>query len=134
MSSSVSKIDVKIIFSDKQEAKAELFRHLAPTTISSILEKGTPEGRVVRFHDIFIYAPIGVVTGVEKARKKFERGEIAFIPSNGSIAIFLKNGTSHAPMTPLGKITSGIDILEKMGAGDKLKIEIEDQKLSAEEV
>lgn len=74
----------------KASLKAAFFRHLAPSTVGSILKALPVFGRVVRFQDSFVYVQTGLVLGVEKGRVRFSRGDIAFYPAVGGLCFFLK--------------------------------------------
>ena len=75
-------------------------------------------GRIVRFQDVFIYAPLGIRVGVEKVKRQFKKGEVAFMSSTGAICFFIKDAIVGVPMNPLGEVSSGMEIVEKCGAGD----------------
>ncbi|MCP8307241.1 MAG: hypothetical protein H3Z53_03670 [archaeon] len=121
---SVSKLSITIEVYGKGRAEGEVFRHLAPITLNSLLRNIPLQGRAVRFKDQFIYITSGIIAGVEKARKSFQKGEIGFLSSNGALCFFLENCEVAMPINPLGKITSGLDVLMKAGAGDVISISI----------
>ncbi|MCS4538057.1 MAG: hypothetical protein HYY67_04260 [Thaumarchaeota archaeon] len=116
--SSVSKIEFRAIFEGKGEANISIYRHLSPVTVNNMLMQTKLAGRIVRFQDVFIYAPLGIRVGVEKAKRQFKRGEIAFMSSAGAICFFLKDASVRVPMNPLGEVSFGMEIIEKCGAGD----------------
>ncbi len=124
--SSVSRIKILIQISTGGRVDAEFYRHLAPTTVAALVEKRTLDGYVVKFENRFIYIQVGLILGAEKSRRRFESGEIAFIPSTGSIAFFLQQSTSLLPMNPIGKIVSGIGPLESLKPGARLRVRVED--------
>ena len=105
------------------DAEGDLFRHLAPLTLSTLLSTMPVSGRVNRFDDVFIYVISDAVLGVEKARKGFERGEVAFLPSNGAICIFLRDSSVAKSMNPIGRITKGLDFLQNTSLGDVITIQ-----------
>ena len=47
-----------------------------------------------------------------------QKGDIAFLPSGGSICFFLDDSEPGKKMTLLGKITSNVDVLKEVKAGD----------------
>lgn len=120
--SSVSKIEFRALFEGKGEAKVNIYRHLSPITINNMLMQSKLAGRIVRFQDVFIYAPLGVRVGVEKAKRQFKRGEVAFVPSAGAICFFIKDASVGVPMNPLGEVSSGIEIIDRCGAGDTVQL------------
>ena len=121
MEQSASKIDI-IILAGKGESKAELFRHLAPITINTITNKLPIVGRVNRLNNNTVCILAQIFVGKEKGKTRFTRGDIALLPLNGSICIFLKDTTSIRPMSLIGKIVSNLEILESSGRGDIITI------------
>jgi len=120
---SVSKLSITIDVYGKGRAEGEVFRHLAPITLNSLLRNMPLHGRAIRFKDQFIYITSGIITGVEKARKSFQKGEIGFLLSNGAL-FFFENCEVAIPINPLGRITSGLDVLMRAGAGDVIIVDI----------
>ncbi|MEM3436936.1 MAG: cyclophilin-like family protein [Nitrososphaerales archaeon] len=121
---SVSKLSIIIDVYGKGRAKGEVFRHLAPITLNSLLRNMPLHGRTVRFKDQFIYIISGIVAGVEKAKKSFQKGEIGFLSLNGALFFFFENCEVSVPINPLGKIVSGLDVLMKAVSGDVITIDI----------
>ena len=122
MLSSVSKIEFRAVFAGKGEAKINIYRHLSPVTVNSIQRMNVLAGRITRFQDTFIYAPLEIRVGVEKAKKKFNRGEVAFMSSTGAVCFFLKDVSVGVGMNPLGEVVSGMEIIDKCGAGDTVQL------------
>lgn len=71
-----------------------------------------------------VYAPIGIKAGFEKPKSEFDKGDIAFYPTNNSICIFLKNTKIKSRMTLIGKIINGLESLNNLSTGEVIKIEI----------
>jgi hypothetical protein len=72
---------------------------------------------VHRYADKFVYIETGLVIGAEKQRTQFRRGDLAYLTSNGSICVFVKD-TIVQPMNPLGVIASNIEVIESSQPGD----------------
>jgi|TARA_B100001971_G_scaffold134798_1_gene124542 hypothetical protein len=123
MEQSASRIDVRITVVGKGESKAEIFRHLAPITVNTIMTKMPILGRVNRLNDNTVCILAEIFVGTEKGRTKFAHGDIALLPLNGSICIFLKESISARPMNLIGKIGSNLEILERSRRGDTITIE-----------
>ncbi len=121
---SVSKLRITIEIYGKGRAEGEVFRHLAPITLNALLRNMPSQGRAIRFKDQFVYITLGIVAGMEKVRKSFQKGEIGFLSSNGALCFFLENCEVAMPINPLGKITSGLDMLGKVGTGDVITVNI----------
>ncbi len=124
MEQSASKIEIRIIVTGKGESKAEIFRHLAPITVNTITNKMPIFGRVNRLNNNTVCILAQIFVGTEKSRTKFTQGDIALLPLNGSICIFLKDSKSIRPMNLIGKIVSNLEILETSGRGDSITIKI----------
>ena len=122
MEQSASKIEIRIFVTGKGESKAEIYRHLAPITVNKITNKMPLQGRVSRLNNNIVCILAEIFVGTEKGRTKFTQGDIALLPLNGSICIFLKDTTSIRPMSLIGKIVSNLEILESSGRGDIITI------------
>lgn len=115
---------MKIEIAGKGSMEAEILRHLSPTTFTHLVAKLPIQGRINRYSDQFIYIITGIGLGVEKGRSEFKRGEIAFLAMNGALCFFIKDSKLAKPMNPLGKINKGIEILDGIGIGDVLKVQL----------
>ena len=127
MEQSTSKIEIRIIVAGKGESKAEIFRHFAPITVNKMTNKMPLHGRVNRLNNNTVCILAEIVVGTEKGRTKFTQGDIALLPLNGSICIFLKDSKSIRPMNLIGKIVLNLEILESSGRGDTITIKIMDK-------
>lgn len=125
MQPSQSKLLLNARVLGKGDAKCEIFRHLSPLTVGALMKKLPLQGRIHRFEDIFVYLTSGAIAGVEKARKKFQKGDIAFLSFNGAICFFQKGCTVAKSMNPLGTVSSGMEVLTKSLPGDILQIDAE---------
>jgi hypothetical protein len=76
---------------------------------------------VHRFGENFVYIETGLVIGAEKQRSRFKRGEVAFMISNGSVCIFVKDAAVQ-PMNPLGTVLSGLEVVDSGAPGDVITI------------
>lgn len=116
----VSRIDIQGIVGSKEVLKGQLIRHLAPLTISQLLRQFPLHGTVHSYGDVFCYIPTQLNIGQEKPRKKFSKGDITFMSSNGSLCFFLKDANVSYSMNVIGKITSTIEGLSNLGPKDVL--------------
>jgi hypothetical protein len=107
--------------SNQGSAICEAVRHLAPITSGTILKSLPLRDRVHRFGESFAYIETGLVIGAEKQRSQFKRGDVAFMISNGSICIFLKDAVVQ-PMNPLGTVLSGLELVDASAPGDVITI------------
>lgn len=118
---SVSRLRLEIQVSEKGSAICEVVRHLSPITSSTILKNLPLQDRVHRFGENFAYIETGLVIGGEKQRSRFKRGDVAFMISNGSVCIFIKDAVVQ-PMNPLGTILSGLELVDASAPGDVITI------------
>ena len=59
--------------------------------VNQFIQKKILTGPLIKYGDSMVYAPIGIKAGFEKPKSEFNKGDIAFFPTNDSICIFLKN-------------------------------------------
>jgi len=122
-SSSISAMEMIATVPGKGTIIANVFKHLSPATLSRILREVPINGRVNFYERDFVYILSNVVSGEEKSRKEFKKGQIAFMPSGSSICFFLSDTRSYKPMNLLGEITQRQDVLESCTRGDVIRIE-----------
>jgi len=114
---SISRFKITIEIQDKGSALAELVRHLAPLTIGVLLKSLPLQDRVHRYADKFAYIETGLMIGPEKHKTEFRRGDIAYLPSNGSFCVFV-HAAKVQPMNSLGTVTSNLEVIESSRSGD----------------
>jgi hypothetical protein len=105
----------------------EMKRHLSPKTVGSILRSLPLEGNAHFFGQNVVYFETAISSGVERQRKEFKQGEVAFLPAGGCICLFLTDAASPKPMTPIGKILSDVSILKDVKPGDIIAIYLADK-------
>ena len=118
----LSKVNLKMIIRDKREIEVNLFKHLSPTAVGNILRNIPIEGRMNKLDETFAYILTPIKIGSERPKKKFEKGDISFIASNGAIGIFLKDMEVSKSMSLIGKIKSDKDILNRISNGDSISL------------
>lgn len=119
---SVSKVECKAVIRGKGEVKFDIFKHLAPVTVSAILRELPINARVTIYPRAMICLLTGIKAGVEKQRFEFTKGDIAFLPANGSLCFFLANAKSQSPLNPIGKLEADLGVLAGLSAGDTMEI------------
>ncbi|MGD0638421.1 MAG: cyclophilin-like family protein [Nitrososphaerales archaeon] len=119
---SVSKVECKAVIRGKGEVKFDVFKHLAPVTVSAILRELPINARVTIYPKAMICLLTGIKAGVEKQRFEFAKGDIAFLPANGSLCFFLANAKSQSPLNPIGKLEADLGVLSGLSAGDTMEI------------
>ena len=66
------------------------------------------------------YFETTVDSGIERSRKEFQKGDVAFLPSSGSICFFIADAESAKAMTPIGKLIDDVVSLNDLKPGDVL--------------
>jgi uncharacterized protein len=118
MINTVSRIPLSLEISDKGVAECEIIRHLCPVTTKVILSGLPLKDRFHKLQGVLVYMETGLVIGAEKQRSQFRRGEMAYLTSNGSVCIFVKDCPAISAMNPIGVITSNLRIFESAQTGD----------------
>ncbi len=119
---SVSKVECNAAIRGKGELKFDLYKHLAPVTVSAILRELPINARVTIYPRAMICLLTGIKAGVEKQRFEFAKGEVAFLPANGSLCFFMANAKSQSPLNPIGKVEADLAVFDGLSAGDSMQI------------
>lgn len=110
----------KLILEIKGKAKleCELKRHLSPKTVGIIMRSIPLDGNAHFMGQNIVYFETKVNSGVERQKKEFKKGDIAFTPTGSSICLFVNDVVTTKPMTPIGKILTSVDSLKDVKPGD----------------
>jgi hypothetical protein len=119
---SVSSSQLVVEVRGKSKMLCELKRHLSPKTVGSILRSLPLEGNAHFLGQHIVYFETNINSGIERQRKEFKKGDIAFSPAGGSICFFASNITSSKAMTPIGKLLSDVDVLNSIKPGDVIAV------------
>jgi hypothetical protein len=76
------------------------------------------EGNAHLLGNSISYFETSIESGIDRPRNEFKKGDIAFLPANGSICFFFENTFSTKTMTPIGKIISDSTVLQNIKPGD----------------
>jgi uncharacterized protein len=114
---SISRLPVTLEITNKGFAECEMIRHLSPVSVGMILKRLPLRDRIHKLADKLVYIETGLTIGAEKQKTRFKRGDMAYMTSNGSICIFIKD-SSVIPMNPIGVVKSNLEIIEATRAGD----------------
>ena len=117
-SGSVSKINLILEIRGKSKITCELKRHLSPKTVGILFRSLPLEGNAHLLGKSIVYFETPINSGIERARSVFKKGDVAFLPAEGSICFFIEDSEPGKKMTPLGKITSNVDALTEVKSGD----------------
>ena len=117
---SVSVSTKKLILEIQGKSKlvCELKRHLSPRTVAAIFRSLPLEGNAHLLGNSFVYFETKINSGIERPRKQFKKGDIAFLPAGGSICFFFSDISPNKTMTPIGRIISNIESLNQVNSGD----------------
>jgi len=121
-SGTVSKIDVILEVNGRERIKCQLKRHLSPITVGLITRMLPLEGNVHQMGRSIMYFETGINSGIERKRTDFKKGDIAFLPTEGSICFYIDDISDGKPMTIIGKIIDGIDKLSETKSSDILSL------------
>ena len=80
------------------------------------------EGHAHQLGQSIFYFETTIDSGTERAKSEFKKGDVAFLPSTGSICFFINDVVSGKTMTPIGKLTNNIDALKDVKSGDIFSI------------
>jgi len=118
----VSKIDVILEVNGRERIKCQLKRHLSPMTVGLITRMLPLEGNVHQMGRSIMYFETGINSGIERKRTDFKKGDIAFLPTEGSICFYMDDISDGKPMTIIGKIIDGIEKLSEVKSSDVLSL------------
>ncbi len=115
---SVSRKQLILEIQGKAKITCDLKRHLSPRTVGTIMRSLPLEGHAHLLGQSILYFETAIDSGIERARTEFKKGDVAFLPSSGSICFFITDVTSGKTMTPIGKLSENIDALKDVKSGD----------------
>ena len=121
-SGTVSKIDVILEVNGRERIKCQLKRHLSPITVGLITRMLPLEGNMHQIGRSIMYFETGINSGIERKRTDFKKGDIAFLPTEGSICFYMDNISDGKPMTIIGKIIDDIEKLNGIKSSDILSL------------
>ena len=119
---SVSRKQLILEIQGKAKISCDLKRHLSPRTVGTIMRSLPLEGHAHLLGQSILYFETSIDSGIERARSEFKKGDVAFLPSTGSICFFINDVVSGKTMTPIGKLGENIDALKDVKSGDVFRI------------
>jgi len=119
---SVSRKQLILEIQGKSKIPCDLKRHLSPRTVGTIMRSLPLEGHAHQLGKSILYFETSIDSGIERARNEFKKGDVAFLPSTGSICFFITDVSSGKTMTPIGKLSNNIDALKDIKSGDVFRI------------
>jgi len=76
------------------------------------------EGHAHLLGKSILYFETTIDSGIERPKSEFKKGDVAFLPSSGSICFFINDVASAKTMTLIGKLNDPIDALNDVKSGD----------------
>ena len=119
-SSSVSKLSLFLEIKVKSKIKFYLKRHLAPTLVGMINRSLPLQGNVHVLDKNCIYFETSVDAGLQRTRREFKKGDIAFLSVGHAICFFQTDSKVRKEMSPIGKILDDPKLLENAESGDEI--------------
>ncbi len=119
---SVSRKQLILEIQGEAKISCDLKRHLSPRTVGTIMRSLPLEGHAHLLGQSIMYFETSIDSGIERARSEFKKGDVAFLPSSGSICFFINDVVSGKTMTPIGKLGDNIDVLKDVKSGDVFRI------------
>jgi uncharacterized protein len=120
--SSVSRKQLILEIRGKAKISCDLKRHLSPRTVGTIMRSLPLEGHAHLLGKSILYFESNVDSGIERSKTEFKKGDVAFLPSAGSLCFFLNDTVFTKTMTLIGKLSENIDALKDVKSGDVLCI------------
>ena len=119
---SVSRKQLILEIQGKAKISCDLKRHLSPRTVGTIMRSLPLEGHAHLLGKSILYFETTIDSGIERAKTEFKKGDVAFLPSSGSLCFFIADVVSGKTMTPIGKLIDNIDALKDVKSGDVFRI------------
>ena len=119
---SVSRKQLILEIRGKAKISCDLKRHLSPRTVGTIMRSLPLEGHAHLLGKSILYFETTIDSGIERAKTEFKKGDVAFLPSSGSLCFFIADVVSVKTMTPIGKLIDNIDALKDVKSGDVFRI------------
>lgn len=118
----VSKQTFRINIMSKGVVLINLYRHLSPSTLTYINRIVPFETHAIRQNGMIVL-PSSVISGREKGREEFNRGDVAYGLQEGAIVIFLETVRSNRKYNVLGEVENGLEIFDNIVHSETAKVE-----------
>jgi len=121
-SGTISKVDVTLEINGNAKISCQLKRHLSPITVGLITRMLPLKGNAHQMGQSVVYFETKINSGVERKRTDFKKGDIAFLPIEGSICFYLDDVFAGKQMAIIGKMMDSIDKLKTVKPSDVLSL------------
>ena len=122
---SVSAVNLILEINGKSKLFCQLKRHLSPKTVGLISRSLPIQSNAHRMGNSVIYIETTIDSGIERQRSEFKKGDIAFMPYEGSICFFFADSSNVKSMSLIGKIVDNVDILKEIKSSDIISLYFE---------
>jgi len=119
----VERYSIVMVVNEVDAVEGELVRTYAPITISKLIRMLPIRSRVYKLPDR-AYFQVGLKMDVEKPREQVSRGCIAFWPQASAMALFLRDSKLRQPVSLIGKVTKGLEAVERASMGAPIVIKL----------
>ena len=103
-SGTVSQFNLILKINESGNIPCQLKRHLSPVTVGLIMRMLPLNGNAHQMGKSIVYFETNINSGIERKKTDFKKGDIAFLPTEGSICFYMNDVNNGKPMTPIGKI------------------------------
>ena len=117
----ISSIDVILKINGGTDITCQLKRHLSPITVGMIMRMLPLSGNAHQLGESVVYFGTNINSGIERKKTDFKRGDIAFLPTEGSICFYINDVYDGKSMTPIGKVNE-IEKLNEIKPSDILSL------------
>jgi len=124
-SNSVSAVNLTLEINTKTKFFCQLKRHLSPKTVGLISRAVPIQSNAHRMGNSIIYIETTIDSGIERPKTEFKKGDIAFMPHEGSICFFFADSSNVKSMSLIGKILGDLSILKEINSGDIISLHSE---------
>jgi len=122
---SVSAVNLILKINGDSKLICKLKRHLSPKTVGLISRSLPIQSNAHKMGNSIIYIETTIDSGIERPRTEFKKGDIAFMPYEGSICFFFADSSNVKSMSLIGKIVGDIDILKEIKSSDIISLYFE---------
>ena len=120
-SETVSRINLILKINGSEDIPCQLKRHLSPITVGLIMRMLPLNGNAHQMGKSIVYFETSINSGIERKKTDFKKGDMAFLPTEGSICIYMNDVYDGKPMTVIGKVNE-IDKLNGVKPSDILSL------------
>ena len=121
-SGTVSRVDVILEINGVERISCQLKRHFSPMTVGLITRILPLRGNAHHMGQSIVYFETRINSGIERRKTDFKKGDIAYLPTEGSICFYMDDVFGGKPMTVVGKITDDVKKLKTIKASDVLSL------------